>query len=109
MDAVPGFESVNMGDVGVIERRQHLRFTVEPRQSLRIAGEHVGQNFYRDFTLQLDVARAIHLTHAARTQRRDDLVRPEASVGGQRHGYRTVVLILVGGLSAGQVRGVTPT
>ena len=73
---------MNVGDVGMIERRQHLRFTVEPRQSLRIAGEHVRQNFYRDFTLQLEVARTIHLAHAAGSQRRDDLVRPEASVGG---------------------------
>jgi hypothetical protein len=38
------FESVDRGDVGMIQRRQHLRFSLETRQVVRIVGERRGQD-----------------------------------------------------------------
>ena len=36
-DAVVLFEAVNVGDVGVVQRRKRLRFTSESRQTIRVA------------------------------------------------------------------------
>ena len=41
----------------------------------RITRERVRQDFDRDVALQPRIARAIHLAHAARAERRNDLVR----------------------------------
>ena len=78
-------ESVDVRDIGMVERRQHLRFAAEPRQPLRVVGEQVRQNFDRDVTVQLGVACPIDLTHAARPEGGTNFVRAEASSGRQRH------------------------
>ena len=41
MGPVRVVESVDLRDVGMVERRQHLRFSVEARQSIRVVGEDV--------------------------------------------------------------------
>src|SRR6185312_8743383 len=41
------------------ERRQHLRFALEPRKSFGIARQRRGQNLDRDFTIELSIAAAI--------------------------------------------------
>ena len=86
--AVPAdlFESVDRGDVRMIQRRERLRFALETRQAIGIVGERVRQNLDRDLASQLRVARAIHLAHAAGTEYRDDLIRAEARAEGQGHG-----------------------
>ena len=70
----------------MIERGQHLRFALEAREPFGIKGEAVGQDLERDVALERRVARAIHLAHAARTERGQDLVRPELIPGGKSHG-----------------------
>ena len=35
------FDSVDRGDVRVIQRREHARFALEPRQAIGIAGEQL--------------------------------------------------------------------
>ncbi len=40
-----------------------------------------GQHLYGDVSLQTSVASAVHLTHAARANGRDDFVRTEAGSG----------------------------
>ena len=88
MDPVRVLESVDVRDVGMVERRQHLRFAVEARQSLRVVGEDVRENFDRDVTVQLRVARPIDLAHAAGPEGGQDFVRAEAGSGGQGHARR---------------------
>ena len=44
-----------------------------------------GQHLDGDLAFELSVARAIDLAHAARAQRRDDLVRSEHCARRQRH------------------------
>ena len=80
-----------MRDVRVVQRRERLGFALESGQPFEIAPERVRQNFDRDVTVELGIARAIHLTHAAGAERRDNLERAEAHAGGQRHESRPIV------------------
>ena len=62
----------------MIERGEQLRFALEPRETIRVADEGVGQHLDRDVAAQLGVARAIDLAHAAGAERRDDFIGPES-------------------------------
>ena len=53
--------------------------------------EELGQDLQRDVAIELRVARAIDLAHAACAEGRDDLVGAEARAGGQRHQSRLIV------------------
>ena len=61
----------------MIQRRQHVRFALEAGQTFGIARERVGQDLERDVALQLGVARAIHLAHPARPERRENFIMPD--------------------------------
>ena len=50
-----------MRDCGMIERREQLRFALEPRKPLAIPGEVLGQDFDRYLTPELRVTRSIDL------------------------------------------------
>ena len=71
--AVLGADVVDCQDVRVIERRGGLGFLREPTQPIRIRGEVGRKDLDRDFTPERGVARAIHLAHPARTERREYL------------------------------------
>ena len=58
-------EPVNRTDVRMIQRREHLRFALEPRQAIRIAGKCRRQDLDRDVAIQLRIARAVDLAHPA--------------------------------------------
>ena len=58
-------EPVDRADVRMVQRGEHLRFALEAREAIRIARERVGQDLQRDVAIQLRIARAIHLAHAA--------------------------------------------
>ena len=58
-------EPVDRGDVRMIQRRERLRFALEPRQALGISGERVGQDLDRDLAAERRVRRAIDLPHPA--------------------------------------------
>ena len=79
-------EPVDRPDVRMIQRREHLRFALEAGEAIGIARERVRQDLQRDLAIQLRVARAIDLAHAAGAKRGQDLIRAEARSGGQRHG-----------------------
>ena len=72
-----------MRDVRMIQRGERLRFAREPGQPIGIARERVGQDLDRDVAIQLGVARAIHLAHAAFADRRGDFVDAEAGAGSE--------------------------
>ena len=40
-------EAVDRGDVRMVQRGQRLRLALEPRQAVRVSGEHVGQDLDR--------------------------------------------------------------
>ena len=64
-DAAALFEAVDTGDVGMIQRRERLRFARESRQAIGVVREGFGQNLDRDVAVQLRVARTIDLAHPA--------------------------------------------
>ena len=82
------FETVDRGDVRMIQRREGLGFARETRQSVGVGGERVGQHLDRDVAIQLRVARPIHLAHAAGPKGGQDFVRAKtcAEVEGQTAG-----------------------
>ena len=57
------------------DRRDEPRFAFEPREHLGPARHFGGKDFDSDFATETRVTRAIDLAHAARADRRDDLVR----------------------------------
>ena len=65
------------------KRSTHLANRGRVGQSIRIERELFWQNLQGDVTIQLDVVRAIDLSHSACAQRREDLVGAEASAGGE--------------------------
>ena len=67
----------------MVQRREGLRFAREPREAIGIARERVGQDLERDVAIQLRVARAIHLPHAALADLRGDFVDAEARAGSE--------------------------
>ena len=78
-------EAVERRDVRMIERRDDLRLALETFLPLRVARESFGQDFDGDLALQLAVASAIDLTHAARSDGRKDLVVPQVTADFERH------------------------
>ena len=67
----------------MIQRRERLRFALEPRQALGVSGERVRQDLDRDLAIQLRVRRPIHLPHAAFADLRGDFVDAEAGAGSE--------------------------
>ena len=78
-------DAVDGGDVGMIQRREHLRFTLEARHVLRVVGQRRGQHFDGDVAVQLGIAGAVHLAHAARADWCKNLIRAEFVAGGKWH------------------------
>ena len=77
-DAVVGAEVVDREDVRMRERRDGLRLALEPRERVGIGGDGFGEDLDRDVAVELRVPRPVDLAHAARAERREDLVGAEA-------------------------------
>lgn len=73
--------AVDRSDVRVIERRQQLRFPLEARHVLGVAGQRGGKRFDSDVAIELRVAGTVDFAHAACTERREDAVGPSLSPG----------------------------
>jgi hypothetical protein len=78
--------SVDVRDVGMIERRQHLGFALEACQTVRVLGERFGQDLDGYFSVELGVLGPIHLAHTARADGREDLVGAELRSNSHAHG-----------------------
>src|SRR5262249_14847984 len=78
-------EVVNDGDIRMVERRENFRFTLESAHSVNIARELVRQNLDRDFALELQVAGAVDLAHAAFAEQSGDFVGTEDCAEWDRH------------------------
>ena len=89
------FETVDLRDVRVVERRERLCFAAETRPAAGIVFRHGAKNLQRDVTVQSRVASAIDLAHASGAQWRDDLVganRYRRSAANQRGLYVGAVM-----------------
>ena len=78
-------EAVDRRDVGMIQRREQIRFAGEARPPFGITGEELRQNLEGDVSRQVAVACPIHFSHAASTDERDDLVGSQADAGREAH------------------------
>ena len=85
-NAVALFQSVNGGDVRMVQRREHLRLALEARHALGVVGERLGQDFDRDVAAELGVVRAVDLAHATRADGSEDFVGSQLSPRGKSHG-----------------------
>jgi hypothetical protein len=76
-------ETIDSGDVRVIECGEHLCLSLEARHAVGIAREQRGQHFQRDVAIQLRIATPVHLAHGARTDQGGDFVRAYATTRGE--------------------------
>src|SRR5262249_40918711 len=88
------FDAVDVGDVRVIERREHLRLAAKPRKAVRVRCHSFREYLDGHVPIQLRVARPVHLAHSARAERGDHFVwtdtgaRAELHCGGRLRLYR---------------------
>ena len=79
--AVTLFEPVDPGDVRMIERREHFRFALKPRQPILVGSEYRRQDLDRDLAFQPGVGRAKHLPHSAFADLSGDIVDANSRAG----------------------------
>jgi eukaryotic-like serine/threonine-protein kinase len=71
----------------VIQRREQLRFTTEPRRALAVVSEGLGQDLEPDVAPELRIANAIDFAHRAGAEGGNDVVGPQARTGSHMHGW----------------------
>ena len=76
-------ESVDRGDVWMIQRRQRFCLALEPRQALEISRERVGKDLDGDLATERRVRRPIDLSHPSFANRRGHFVDAEARAGAE--------------------------
>ena len=59
------FDPVDLRDVRMVERGQHLRLALKSRDAIGIGRKELREYFYGDIAIQPRIARTIHLAHAA--------------------------------------------
>ena len=77
--------TVDVGDVRVIQGGEDLGLTLEPGDPFGISCERLGEDLDRHVPIELPIAGAVDLTHAARAEGSLNLVRPEPSASSQGH------------------------
>ena len=87
-------QAVNLGDVGMVEGRQHAGFPLEAGQAVGIGRDSLRQHLDRDVAMQPRVPGAIDLAHAAGADGPDDFVGAEACTRRQRHLIRRLAVIV---------------
>ena len=83
--SVGPLESVDRGDVGVIQGREDFGFTLKAGESIDILRHRFRQHFDSDLPLQIRVGGSIHLAHPAGADLGGDFIRAEASTGCESH------------------------
>ena len=64
-------------DIGMVQGGSRLGFLLETTQTISVVGETGWEDFDRDPAIEAGIERAVHLTHAARPERTEDLIRTE--------------------------------
>ena len=86
LDARTFFESVNLGDIRMVQGRERSGFTFEASQAFDVLCERLWQDLDGDPALKLRVARTVYLAHPARTELGSDFIRAEPSASSESHG-----------------------
>ena len=89
MKALGRFDSVDLCNGRMVQRRERLGFAFEACDALDVVGEHVGKNFDGDVAAEARITGPVHLAHSTRADGRDHFVRPKARSCGQAHQERT--------------------
>ena len=84
------FEAVNVRDVRMVERGQHLRFAAEARQPFGSAATAGSSTLIATSRLSFGVARAIHLAHAAAADQRPNVIIAKLAPGQRFAGHSRV-------------------
>jgi hypothetical protein len=84
-------DTVDLRDVGMVERGQHLRFAVEARQPIGIVCDGGVKQLDGDVAIQLRIAGAMDLAHASPAEETQNLVVPETGTWCQRHQRPAIV------------------
>jgi hypothetical protein len=82
-DAVVGADVVNGEDVRMIQRGGGVRLLLEACVPAGVGGDGRGQDLQRHVAAQPCIASAVHLSHPAGSERRDDFVRAETPSGSE--------------------------
>lgn len=82
-DQVVVTDVIERADVRMVELRDGLGLALEPKPELRVLRELRRQNLDGHAAVEPRVASLPHLTHAARANARDDLIRAEPDSGRQ--------------------------
>jgi len=85
LDAILAADVVERADVRMVEARDRLRLALESLPEVGVARDVLGEDLDRDGAFESCVASPIDLAHAACADQGEDLVRPEAFPGGERH------------------------
>ena len=72
-------DTIDRGDVRMVEGREQAGLTLESRETIGIARHRRGQDLDGDVSTEDRVVGAIDLTHAARTKRGQDVVGTKTS------------------------------
>ncbi len=76
-------ETVDGGDVRVVQGREGPRFALEARQAFGVGGKRIGEDLDRDLAAERGVGGAPDLALAALGKRSGDLVDAETGTGGE--------------------------
>ena len=79
--ATGSLETVNRGDVRMVQRRERLGFPLEACESLSVLGERIGQDFDRHLAAKAGVGSAVNHAHAAFADPGGDFEDAEARAG----------------------------
>jgi hypothetical protein len=77
------FETEDLRDVRVIQRREGLGLTLETGHAIRVGRERFWQNLDGDDAIEARIAGSVHLAHPACADGRGDLVDAETGTGGK--------------------------
>ena len=83
LDAVLLADVVKRADVRMVQRGDALRLALETLTKKRVARQRWRQHFNGNDPVEPGVARPVDLAHAARPERREDFVRPQAGARRQ--------------------------
>ena len=80
------FESVDRGNVRMIQGREHFRFALKPCEPALVSRNRRRQDLDGDLAFELRVGRPVDLAHAAGTDGGDHFIGTETGAGseGQR-------------------------
>jgi len=90
------FQTVDRGDVWMIQGREYFRLSLESSQSFLVFGEQIGQNLDRHLPTELSIPRPINLSHAAPADGLENFVVGELLTNFEGHSAAILERRLIG-------------